>query len=211
MTLGATPRLRTVADVMSTEPITVSITDVVGPVRDLMLTRGIHSVPVLAADGTLAGIITSSDLVEEWAPQQGVETVMTDRVATVGPSSTITEAARELLTRRIHHLVVIDNTRVVGVVSSFDLLRALVADVESLTTPTVPSPGRRGRPPARPGDTVVIRSHAVGRERRGRIVATKGPDGGPPYLVQWSDDPHDEPHEVLFFPGPDADVEAAPG
>jgi hypothetical protein len=26
-------------------------------------------------------------------------------------------------------------------------------------------------------------------------------------LVQWLDDPHDEPHEVLFFPGPDADIE----
>jgi CBS domain-containing protein len=192
---------------MSSDPMTVRRTDVVGPLRDTMLTRHVHGVPVLDADGTLAGIVTSSDLVEEWSPAQGVETVMTRRVTTVGPGTTLTEAAREMLGAGIHHLVVVDNTRVVGVVSSFDLLRALVDDVESSVTPTVGAVAER--PAARVGDTVVIRSHAVGRERRGRIVATRGRDGGPPYLVRWADDPHDEPHEVLFFPGPDADVEPA--
>jgi hypothetical protein len=95
------------------------------------------------------------------------------------------------------------------VVSSFDLLRALVADVEAVATPTVGGTAHGARPAARPGDTLVIRSHAVGRERRGRIVSAQGADGGPPYLVRWADDPHDDPHEVLFFPGPDADVEPA--
>jgi CBS domain-containing protein len=190
---------------MSPDPITVRRTDVVGPLRDTMLTRQVHGVPVLDADGTLAGIVTSSDLVEEWAPDQGVETVMAERVTTIGPGTTLTEAARDMLEGGVHHLVVVDNTRVVGVVSSFDLLRALVTEVESVATPTVGPAAERAR--ARVGDSVGIRSHAVGRERRGRIVETRGRDGGPPYLVRWADDPHDEPHEVLFFPGPDADVE----
>lgn len=206
MTLAPMPRLRNVADVMSAPVHTVRTTDVIGPLRDLMLTRGVHGVPVLDPDGAVVGIVTSSDLVEEWAPEQGVVTVMSSPVRTVGPATTITEAARDLLAAGVHHLVVVDNTRVVGVVSSFDLLRALVDDVEAAATPV---PGGRGRPTARPGDTLVIRSHAVGRERRGRIVEARGTDGGPPYLVRWADDPHDDPHEVLFFPGPDADVEPA--
>lgn len=62
-----------------------------------------------------------------------------------------------------------------------------------------------------PGDWLVIRGHAVGRpERRAMIVEVRGPDGGPPYLVRWTDDPHDHPTEHLFFPGPDADVEHHP-
>ncbi len=199
--------MRTVSDVMSGPVVTVAVTDVVGPLRDLMLTRKVHGVPVVEPDGSLAGIVTSSDLVEEWAPDQGVSTVMTDRVVTVGPSATLSEAAREMLAAGVHHLVVIDNARIVGVVSSFDLLRHLVEDVESLGTSTTGGTGP-GRAAARPGDEVVIRSHAVGaKERRGRIVEARGAGGGPPFLVQWADDPHDEPHEVLFFPGPDADVE----
>lgn len=204
--------MRTVADVMSTDVRTVSTTDLVGTLRDLMAGAGGHGVPVVDPSGTVVGIVTSSDLVQGWDDDLGVESVMTDRVRTVGPGTTISEAARELLSAGIHHLVVIDNTRLAGVVSSFDLLRALVEDVEALPTagPGAHVPGS-GRIRAGVGDHVVIRSHTVGHERRGRITEVRGADGGPPYLVQWADDPHDEPHEVLFFPGPDADVEPAGG
>jgi CBS-domain-containing membrane protein len=64
---------------MSAEVHTAKTTDVVGPLRDLMLQRAIHSVPILDTNGTLAGIVTSSDLIEEWPPQMGVQTVMTAR------------------------------------------------------------------------------------------------------------------------------------
>ena len=47
-------------------------------------------------------------------------------------------------------------------------------------------------------------------ERRATIVEVRGEDGGPPYVVHWEDDPHDVPHDHLFFPGPDADVEHHP-
>jgi CBS domain-containing protein len=197
----------TIAELMSTDVRTVTATDLVGTVRDLMVEHAVHGVPVVGADGSVVGIMTSSDLVEGWDPAAGVETVMSECVVTTAPGTTVTEAARELLDRRIHHLVVVDNARVVGVVSSFDLLRALLEEPRTVGSGDAgPAPGA-GRVRARVGDTVVIRSHTVGHERRGRITEVRGADGAPPYLVQWSDDPHDEPHEVLFFPGPDADVE----
>ena len=68
--------MHTVEEIMSDAVKTATTTDVIGPVRDLMLQHGIHSVPILDADGKLVGIVTSSDLVEEWAPQMGVQTVM---------------------------------------------------------------------------------------------------------------------------------------
>jgi hypothetical protein len=65
---------------------------------------------------------------------------------------------------------------------------------------------------AQVGDRLVIRSHAIGmKERHATIVDVRGADGGPPYVVHWSDDPSDEPHDHLFYPGPDADVEHHPG
>ena len=44
------------------------------------------------------------------------------------------------------------------------------------------------------------------KERKATIVEARGEGGGPPYVVHWHDDPHDEPHDVLFFPGSDADI-----
>jgi uncharacterized protein DUF1918 len=54
------------------------------------------------------------------------------------------------------------------------------------------------------GDEIVVEGHHLGQPRRtGEILEVRGPDGAPPYLVQWDD----SPHPVLFFPGSDARVE----
>jgi CBS domain-containing protein len=199
--------MRRVSDVMTSDVKTVTSTEVVGPVRDMMLDGKIHSAPVVDDKGSLVGIITSHDLVEEWAPGQGVATVMTDKVATVGRDTTIVDAARRMLDHHIHHLVVLVEGRPVGVVSSFDLLSELAGEVEAQKSSTLPA-----RRQAQAGDLIVIRGHAVGsKERRATIVEAQGDDGGPPYLVHWHDDPHDEPHDVLFFPGSDATVEPQSG
>lgn len=61
------------------------------------------------------------------------------------------------------------------------------------------------------GDRLVIHGHRVGNKvRSATIVEVRGDDGGPPYLVHWDDDPHDPPHDNLFFPGSDAEVEHTP-
>lgn len=54
------------------------------------------------------------------------------------------------------------------------------------------------------GDRIVILGHRVGTPiRHAEILEVHGKDGGPPYVVRWSDDEH----ESLFFPGSDAVVE----
>lgn len=194
--------MQTVGDVMTREVRTVRTDEVIGPIRDLMLDGELHGVPVLDHDGGLVGIVTASDLVEEWAPEQGVVTVMSDRVRTVTATTTVTAAAREMVQHHLHHLVVLESGDVAGVVSSFDLLRVLAHTVEQAPKKVT------GRARAEVGDHLVIRGHQEGRpERRAIIVQVRGEDGTPPYVVRWLDDPHDEPHDVLFFPGSDADIE----
>lgn len=57
---------------------------------------------------------------------------------------------------------------------------------------------------AKVGDKIVIEGHHLGEPRRdAEVLEVHGPDGGPPYLVRWSDDGH----EGLFFPGTDATVD----
>lgn len=57
------PRLP-VAQVMTAAPLTCAATSTVSHVAGLMLDHHIDAVPVVAADGELVGLITSSDLIE---------------------------------------------------------------------------------------------------------------------------------------------------
>ena len=60
---------------------------------------------------------------------------------------------------------------------------------------------------AEPGDRIVIRPHSLGDPvRDGEIVEVRGPDGGPPFVVRWSEDGR----LSTFFPGSDAYVEHFP-
>ena len=120
--------MESIRDLMTTELVTVRKADRVGEVRDLMLDSGIHCVPVLDDDGHAVGVVTSYDLVEDVAPNESIQRVMTDHVVAIGADETLSEAAALMMTNWIHHLVVLDgNGRIEGLLSTFDLL-GLVAE-----------------------------------------------------------------------------------
>jgi hypothetical protein len=53
------------------------------------------------------------------------------------------------------------------------------------------------------GDRVHFKGNVVGKQEHSAVVIeARGEDGGPPYLVR-----HDDGHQTLVFPGPDAWVE----
>jgi Rv2632c-like/Domain of unknown function (DUF1918) len=52
------------------------------------------------------------------------------------------------------------------------------------------------------GDRIVVAAAMLGGHVRDGEIIEVSSDGGPPYLVRWSDDGH----ETLFFPGPDAHI-----
>lgn len=101
--------------------------ETVGEIRERMATHNIGAVPVVNSDGVLVGILTSTDLVGEFEPTLPVGRVMTAPVHTISPEADAREAAALMRKTRHHHLVVEREDHIVGIVSSFDLLR-LVED-----------------------------------------------------------------------------------
>lgn len=55
---------------------------------------------------------------------------------------------------------------------------------------------------AQVGDRLVVEGHTDTEHRReGEILEVRGSDGGPPFMVRWSDG-----HEGLSYPGSDTHV-----
>ena len=58
----------------------------------------------------------------EYAPGEGIVNAMSDNVTMIGADESLPEAAARMREAYIHHLVVVDDEQMVGVLSTFDLL-----------------------------------------------------------------------------------------
>ncbi|KAA3605133.1 MAG: CBS domain-containing protein [Planctomycetota bacterium] len=95
----------------------------VGLVRKTMAENGIHSLPVLENDGSPLGIITASDLLDGLSDNTPVGAIMTEEVVTVPRYAPVQQAAQVMLEHGIHHVLVVHEKKVEGLLSSFDLLQ----------------------------------------------------------------------------------------
>lgn len=116
--------LETIGDLMTVDMIALIPTDRVGRARDTLIALGIHALPVMEGNDAV-GIVTSTDLVDGWDEDVQVTSIMTPTPIMVDVEASIQEAAETMVQNRTHHLLVTDDHEVVGIVSSFDLLKVL--------------------------------------------------------------------------------------
>lgn len=120
----------TVADVMQPAPMTLSETDSLERVAEIFAETRHHGLPVLNAQGELAGILTIQDLSrvqDQDISSMKVVDVYTSDIITANPDETIGEALRRMGGRDIGRMPVVSsgNTRqMVGWLRRSDLLRA---------------------------------------------------------------------------------------
>jgi CBS domain-containing protein len=116
-----------VSDLMTTDLIALIPIDTVGRARQLLATGHFHALPVMQGNAVL-GIVTTADLVSVGDDDELVTALMTPVPTAIPVDAPVDEAAALMLSERIHHLVVIDDREVVGILSSLDLLAAVSAD-----------------------------------------------------------------------------------
>lgn len=140
------------ADVMVRNVITIGPNAAVGEVADLLVTHRISALPVVDAGGKVVGVISEGDLVRraeagterrrshwlEWmmpgqtlaaefvkSHARKVSDVMTRRVISVTSDAPLSEVATTLERNGIKRVPVVDNGKLVGIVSRANLVQAL--------------------------------------------------------------------------------------
>ncbi|MCA9177240.1 MAG: CBS domain-containing protein [Planctomycetales bacterium] len=141
-----------VKDMMRRDVLVVRKTDTMEQAAATLSEAGVSGAPVVDEAGRCVGIVSGADFVRQQSTRNGTATMsaenggvyqlqpchdqlvadhMTPVVQTVDPESPIINAARVLCEERIHRLVVVDeNGRPEGVLSSLDFVAAMVAAIE---------------------------------------------------------------------------------
>ena len=121
---------KTVADVMTTAPIVVEVPGSRSDAINIMVRNGLTGLPVIrASDGKLMGVVSRRDVFRKFDEDQ-LSLVMKKGCITISPEATVEEAARIFSEKRIHRLPVVEDGKLVGIITPTDLLR-LVKDMKS--------------------------------------------------------------------------------
>ena len=112
-----------VSEIMSTPVIITAKTNKVLSVRNLLERKNVHAIPVLDSDGEIKGIISSIDIAKEHNENEIVGNIMSEMVHVILPTSRVVDASKMLLKHNVHHLVVMEEGVVVGMISSMDIVR----------------------------------------------------------------------------------------
>lgn len=109
-------------------------------VRELMDHKEVNAIPVveLADEGkiTIRGIITNTDLRGGVADETPVEHLMTQKVHVVSKNASVQAAAKMMLRHDVHHLVVMEDGRIIGMISSMDFVR-IIAEKQAFSSSEV--------------------------------------------------------------------------
>ena len=138
--------------IMSRNVVTVTPAMPVRDIAALMTEKRISGVPVVSADGTVVGIVSESDLLRraeigtvpprkwwlnffsdpdalarQYTKTHGLraENVMTHPVISVGEDADLSEIARTLDKHKVKRLPVLQDGKLVGIISRADIVRAL--------------------------------------------------------------------------------------
>jgi len=153
------------SDIMTTEVVTVAPSTPVSAVARLLVERRISAVPVVD-DGQLVGLVSEGDLLHR--EEAGTEAppswwrelfrttedraraylkahgrragdVMTEQLITVAPDADVGAIATLIERHRIKRVPVVEDGRLLGVVSRADLLRLVVESAEQAAEPQAAS------------------------------------------------------------------------
>jgi predicted transcriptional regulator len=126
-----------VSELMQTDLQVISPEAAVNEAAVTLAEAHVSGLPVVDRRGHLVGVISSSDILaseEEVNDEPGrvalfedtlVRHLMTPRPVTVTPTATVREAAQLLLEADVHRVFVLEEDRLVGVLSTTDIVRAI--------------------------------------------------------------------------------------
>ncbi len=112
--------------------ITVRAEDTVETAATVLATNNIGAVPVRDGADGLVGVLSERDIVRALSAHHGktselkVEELMSTKVITCGPNDEAAKAQAVMNQHRIRHLPVIEDGRLIGMISSRDVMETVL-------------------------------------------------------------------------------------
>ncbi len=134
-----------VKDLMSKSVVTAQPHHSVATIKEKMTKHKLNSIPVVSTTKEPVGVVSAADIVAVEKAGLPVSRIMTEHVYTVPGYDDVSVAARIMRNHKIHHLMVTHDKQLIGIISSFDLLKLVEGHRFVLKNPSTPKATGRGK------------------------------------------------------------------
>ena len=110
-------------DIMTRDVITVNPAMTVKSLAMMLIKNQISGAPVADKVGKIVGVVSESDIVAKRG--KDVKSIMSKKIISVGEQTPVEEIARMMTTHHIKRLPVMNDGKVVGIVSRADIVSAI--------------------------------------------------------------------------------------
>ncbi len=144
-----------VKDIMNTELITIQENTSIRDAIKIFSKNNISGVPVINQEEELVGVLSMTDILEKESGHtfytmpykknfeldlimdskfydQPVSSIMTNDLYMVGPEDTVAKMALLMYEKKIHRVLVTEYNKLIGIASTFDLLKLLATSDDSV-------------------------------------------------------------------------------
>jgi len=124
---------KTVADIMVPAPIVVEVPGSRNDAINMMVRNKLTGLPVVrASDGLLVGVVSRKDIFDKFEEDQ-LSLIMKKECITTTPDVSVEEVAELFVKKRFHRLPVVENGKLVGIVTPTDLLKLVKEKKTTMT------------------------------------------------------------------------------
>ena len=125
-------------EIMSKNVIKVNYEISALEISKTMVKRRISSVVIIDNNDKIIGIVTEKDLIKEVCAKNLLATtltaakVMSSPLITISKNSTINDATKLMVEKKIKHLAILENNDIIGILTTYDLINLLRNNIKSI-------------------------------------------------------------------------------
>lgn len=144
-----------VKDIMTSELVTIKENTTIRDAIKIFSCNDVSGMPVVNSDDEVSGVLSQNDILQNESTHtfytqphrknfvldliqdskffdQPISTIMSEELITIGPDATIPEMARIMYEKRVHRVLVIEYGKLVGIATTFDLLKLLATSDQNV-------------------------------------------------------------------------------
>ena len=132
------PKSMYIYEIMSKNVVKVNHEISALEISKIMVKRRVSSVSIIDNDNKIIGIVTEKDLIREVCAKNILANtltaakVMSSPLITISKNSSINDATKLMVEKKIKHLAIHENNDVIGIVTTYDLINVLRNKIKSM-------------------------------------------------------------------------------